>query len=257
MVLHNDSIIFCGGVYSYINKDCFKFSNKTLKIHNTLNRHRVNTPAVSIKSGTFVFGGLYNPYSYEYLPKDSTTWILGNNDIPGGIRDACAISINSDKEILLIGGANIKFGRRILKFNVKDHTFEKMPVELIFERSGHRCAFIPGTKKIMITGGYRYTNGVDQSSTTEILDIENGSITLANPMNIGRAHHGIGVITINDENRVTVFGGKNGQNGGLDSVETFNTKTQKWEMSDIKLSQERYGFGFLSVKHEYLSKINS
>ena len=74
-------------------------------------------------------------------------------------------------------------------------------------------------------------------------------------MNIRRANHGIGILTINDEDRLAVFGGENAHSNSLDSVEIFNTKSQKWEMSDIKLKEGRHGFGFLSVRHEYLSKI--
>ena len=159
--------------------------------------------------------------------------------------------MNSEQEILLIGNRNRSFDRRILKFDVENQTFEELTAKLSIERFGHRCAFVPGTKKIIITGGYDYTHSMMiPLASTEILDLENESVTLGNPMNIRRAAHGIGILTVNDEDKLAVFGSN-------DSVETFNTKTQKWEMSDIKLSQERYGFGFLSVKHDYLSKINS
>ena len=34
----------------------------------------------------------------------------------------------------------------------------------------------------------------------------------------------------------------------LDSVELYNTQTEKWEMADFKLSEAKYGFGFLTIK---------
>ena len=86
-------------------------------------------------------------------------------------------------------------------------------------------------------------------SSNEIFDTEDGSITMAvHPMNLRRSHHGIGIVTINDEDKLTVFGGIS-CDGGLERIETLNSKTQKWEMTDIKLSQKRYEFGYLSVKN--------
>ena len=60
------------------------------------------------------------------------------------------------------------------------------------------------------------------------------------------------VITINGEERLAVFGGED-QHGGvewrneLDSVELYNTKTKKWEITDMKLREARSYFGFLKV----------
>ena len=95
----------------------------------------------------------------------------------------------------------------------------------------------------MITGGYG--NGVLDS--VEILDTGDGSFTLASPMNSKRVNHGMGVVTINDENKLAVFGGWDGR-AKLDTVELCNTQTEKWEMMKFKLSKARSGFSFLTVK---------
>ena len=118
-----------------------------------------------------------------------------------------------------------------------------MPFQLNVGRSHHRCAFIPNTNKIMITGGY--DNGYLDS--TEVLDTENGSVTMASPMNLKRFAHGMGDVTVDGENRLAVFGGRNGENS-VDSVELYNTQTEKWEMADLKLSKAKFGLGFLSIK---------
>ena len=57
----------------------------------------------------------------------------------------------------------------------------------------------------------------------------------------------MGVVTINGENKLAVFGGNDGGNY-LDSVELYNTQTQKWEMADLKLSKPKFGFGVLPIK---------
>ena len=226
-----------------------------MKPHGTLNRPRTHAAAVTINSVTFIFGGPGKDDTYEYLPKESKVWILGKQKIPEGMEDAYAIAIESKQEILLIGGKNnSKKYNRILKFSTKNHTFEELPTKMNYLRAGHRCAFIPGTKKIIITGGMGLTY-------TEIFDTENYSITKEqNQMNVGRSHHGIGIVTINDEDRLAVFGGMNNQSwppNVLDSVEIYNANTQKWEMSDIKLKRKNFGFGFLSVKLKDVFKLNT
>ena len=57
----------------------------------------------------------------------------------------------------------------------------------------------------------------------------------------------MGVVTINGEERLAVFGGSDGRTW-LDSVELYNSQTGKWETTDIKLKEGKSNFGFLSVK---------
>ena len=87
----------------------------------------------------------------NYLPKDSTLLLMGKTEIPVGFLVGCAIAVKSDQEIWLIGG--IQTEKRILSFNVKDHTFQELPSQLNVRRVEHSCAFIPNTNKVMITGG--------------------------------------------------------------------------------------------------------
>merc|ERR1712012_94943 len=95
----------------------------------------------------------------------------------------------------------------------------------------------------MITGGV----GGGCLDSTEILDTEDGSVTMASPMNFKRANHGMGVVTINGEERLAMFGGYDGRYN-LDSVELYNNLTEKWKTTDIKLREAKGQFGFLSVK---------
>ena len=107
--------------------------------------------------------------------------LMGKIEIIGGFSEGCAIAVKSVQEIWLIGGDGTE--KRILSFNVNDHTFQLLPFQLNVGRCGHRCAFIPNTNKIMITGGYND----DVLDSTEILDTEGGSVTMiASPMNSKR-----------------------------------------------------------------------
>ena len=95
----------------------------------------------------------------------------------------------------------------------------------------------------MITGGCN----VGVLDSTEVLDIEDGSISMASPMNSKRYGHSMGVVTINGKDRLAVFGGHDGRTR-LDSVELYNTQTEEWETTDIKWQEPKAGFSSLTVK---------
>ena len=242
MVLHQGSILLAGGFSD--GKSCRQLKNGAWKEHSTLNEYRNGHSAVTTNSATFIFGGT-DSRTYEYLPKDSKTWLIGKTKLPGpgGFVSGCAFSVKAEKEIWLIGGC-WGIGKRIVNFNVSDHTFQILDSQLNIGRSDHTCALIPNTKTVMITGGF--DNGAHLNST-EIVNIEDGSISMGSPMNFKRSSHGMGVVTINEEETLVVFGGENAD-GTLDSIELYNAETEKWEITDTKLKKLKIDFGFLSVK---------
>ena len=229
---------------------CLQLDNGTWKEHSTLNKARVAHSITTTREATFLFGGTYSRTTYEYLPSDSTKWLIGKTKIPGGFGFGCAIGVKSKQEIWLIGGTESE--KRILIFNVNDHTFQEMPFQLNMGRILHKCTFIPITNKIMINGGHYFADHHYTGHSLEILDTEDGCVTMASPMKSKRLSHGMGIITVNGEDRVAVFGGRYGENE-LDSVELYNSHTEKWEMTGLKLSEAKYGFGFLTIK---LGEIN-
>ena len=171
MVAHNGTVLFCGGRHN--EKKCLQMDNGTWKEHSTLNKERVWHSAVTTKTATFVFGGCHSYKTYEYLPHGSSTWYIGKTEIPEGLWNGYAITVKSEQEIWLIGGENNE--NRILTFNVSDHTFTELPSKLIVGRFGQKCAFIPKTNKIMITGGYCEQNG--RLDSAEIVDTQDGNVT--------------------------------------------------------------------------------
>ena len=237
LIMHHGKILVCGGYLKL--KKCFQLEGDTWKEFSTLNEERQEHSAVTTQKATFLFGGRRSKNTYEYLPKDSTTWLMGKTEIPFGFWGGCAIAVKSNEEIWLIGGYGTE--RRILSFSVSDHTFNELPAQLNEKSYLHRCAFIPNTNKVMITGG-----GKGYLTSTEILDTTDGSVTMGSPLNKRRSYHGMGVVSTNGEDRLTVFGGFNGYD--VDRVELYNNQTGLWEEMNLVLSKPWYGFGFQTVK---------
>ena len=242
MLNHNGSIYLMNG------QDCYTFEKGLWKFHSRSKGVTANALAVSTDIGIFSF---YFGFNYDYLLNGKNAWNNGNIKIPRGFRNGSAIFVKSKQEIWLIGGLHTE--RRILTFDIKSFTFEELPLKLNIGRFGHRCETIPGTNKIMITGGQTF-DLVTQCST-EILDPETLSITIASPMNRRRSEHGMSVVTINDEDRLAVFGGFEDSFRDLRCFELYNTKTQKWELTkEISFRKGKRGFGYISVKSEMISK---
>ena len=246
MFLHNETIMLCGGGNNL--KTCFKLQEGTWTKYNSLKEERRNAAGVSTATATFIFGGHENRDTYEYLEKYESEWKLGETRIPDGLWNGCSIAISQD-EIWLIGGVYNE--HRILSFNLTNQIFKKLHIKLDQGRYGHQCAFVPGTRHLMITGGHidnEYIN--DISNSTVIIDVEARNVSGGPPMNSKRAVHGIGVLNIKGHERLVVFGGEGENYNYLKSVEGFNAQTQKWELTNIELSEAKKDFGFMTIKSQ-------
>ena len=239
---HDGKILLCGTG----DKKCYQLDVKghSWREHSILNQCRPSGSAISTTTATFLFGGDFSPHSFEYLPKGSITWQIGKSKIPKGFSHGCAINFQSANEIWLIGG--FMTGRRILKFSIENHTFEILPLELNMGRWGHQSLLIPNAQKVLITGGRM--DGKDLNST-EILDLNDKAIEIASSMNYKRTCHGMGLINVDDKQRIASFGGSNDEQGCLDSVEFYDPFTNKWETSSqATLREAKANFGYITIK---------
>ena len=246
MFIHDGALMVfaCTGTYSFLKNPwkCFEFNNGKWKEHSTLKRNRSCSTTVATDKGTFIFGGNESHKTFEYLPIGSQKWKNGKKgQLPGGFFYGCAIQIKNKHEILLINGITDK----ILSFNINSHTSQELPFRLNFQREFPACAYIPGTNKILVTGGI---SGAIHQSSCEIIDTEDGTVKMASDMNYARCTHGVGIINVNGEDRLAVFGGSGYGGRRHDSIELYNAKTQKWELTeDFKLNVPRSGFGFVNI----------
>ena len=213
--LHNGKLMVIGRSRFKMDEtiECHQLDNGTWKFHSSLNKPRIGHSAIATPTATFVFGGDLKGKTYEYLPKDSNTWLMGKTKIPRAnfIID-CAIAAKSGQEVWLIQSF-----KKILSFNINDHTFHELPCQL--SDIDTKCAFIPNSNKIMITGS---------GSFSQIFDPEEKSVTLASPLNTKRYGYGMGIITINGEDKLAVVCGIDKyEYDDLDSVELYNAEKKR------------------------------
>ena len=156
-----------------------------------------------------------------------------------GFGCGCTVYVKSRKEIWLIGSQFDEDSDQIMIFDIENQTFREFSARLEWGRFETRGALIPGNdNKILITGGALIT----PDSSVEIIDTENGTVTEVSPLNTERAGHGIGILEINGEEKLVVFGGSKES-----FMEIYNTQTRKWEIAtNIRFSTDS-SFGFLTV----------
>ena len=180
-------------------------------------------------------------------------WIVHKKrQIPGGFISGWAIEVKSKQQIWFIGGRpesihGPHLHNRILVFDINSETFQELSTKLNLGRYLHACAYIPGTRKILVTGGFSHPHKYD--NTTEIIDTDDESVTMGGSLNIGRVGHGMGIIKINGKERLIVFGGEEGARNETSSVELYNAETDQWEMADFTLNEPKASFGYVTVKN--------
>ena len=88
-------MVLLGGNWNHGQK-CLQLDNGTRKNHSTLNQERCNHSPLITTTGTFVLSGTHSSETYEYLPKGSTKWLMGETEIPGGFWYGPELLSNSD-----------------------------------------------------------------------------------------------------------------------------------------------------------------
>jgi len=280
LAMHNGALVSCGGLAGKDYRNSFGIGLKSTlrclqldaisrswKFHSVLNEDEEYTrtafTAVTTKAGIFLLGFGYT-LELEHLPENAKKWQrvkLNSNgeDFLALLNNKSAVVDQSDQMIWIFGPQNV-FLLDLVKSSIS-----KLPSKLNVPRYNPRWAYLPNTKKIIITGGTKWIPGPDGDGdfgeildSTEIFDTEDFTITMASPMNHKRDAHGIGTITVQGEDRVAVFGGMTGSTSliGLGNLELYNAKTDLWELSKIKLKENYDEVTCVTVKlGEILSKI--
>ena len=69
-------------------------------------------------------------------------------------------------------------------------------------------------------------------------------------MNFERWLFGIGILNLENKDRVVVFGGMGQNYVSMNTVEVYIAENDTWQVIDIELQVENYQFGFLTIKND-------
>ena len=269
LVLTNDfKIMSCGG--SIANDDfdnrqkCFILEKENWVHHSTLSKARCSAIAITMPDGIYVFGGCgVNSTTSEFLPNGSKVWEQGPEIPEPGLWDTSGIKV-SDEELLIIGGQACLFQpalSRIMKYNIVTKAWTILD-DLNLGRESHACAILGD--KVIVCGGMNFDyQGGGYLSSTEVISISGKHLPRkVGDLNNPRCKHGMAITRIDDEIKLIAFGGHlrdwtkwaslkkqdwNESATYLDSIEVWNDVTETWEISDLKLKEKKFEFGFLSV----------
>ena len=223
-------------------KECYVLKNGIWLIHSSLQEKRFGSATVQMPNGIYVLGGIFNNQTSEFLPLNSNQWIEGpKSEIfkknyefrPYGN----ALKLNNEEFVFT--SENM-----IFKYNVKTNSSNHFELqERIFV--GRASVLFHG--KLMLTGGKIWTsNKFEYSAETILVDLKNGQSKHVGKLNIPRAMHQMNIILMGKRRKIVVFGGHDNE-GHLDSIEIFNENNQIWEISNLKLNQERSNFCCIGI----------
>ena len=253
LFMKNGTLLLCGGKNwnGSSNETCFQLKNGSWQPYKDIKTtgRCISNKMVMTSKATFTFGTDEKCNNVRYLPHNSKNWKVSKARIPAVFVHGFAIEVKSKREIWLIGGVG-KTNKQILSFNLETLTFKELPMKLNVGRACHKCIVtkIGNSEVILVTGGIndQELRGCGYETSVEIIDIQTGKVTLSPPMNIKRVAHGIGTLNINNQPRIAVFGGYNG-NHAENTIEIFDPETLKWEIvEDFKMNESRDSFGCLT-----------
>ena len=191
-----------------------------------------------MKDKAYIFGGESKPFSSEILRHDSDMWHIGPS-IPINKTGTghCGVSI-SDNKLLLIPGNDGYNVNNIVELTTSTNIWRNTSVGISCQWS-HSCLHFNG--KVFVTGGRGYRDILDK---TEIIEMDNGNLTIRNGGSLKRKRydHGMGIITLDGIPTLIAFGGRSHfilGNLWLDSVEIWNSTSETWQESDLKMERPR------------------
>ena len=236
LVLTNTQTLLTFGGYRLVNKKCYAYQDNTWLHHSTLLKPRINSSAITMSDGVYVFGGTEFNYhkESEFLPNGSSTWQSGPK-IPGlGVAASSIVKV-SEHELVIIGGCYSP--KQVLKYDTYSKTWTFLG-NLNHERKQHSSAkLLDGN--ILITGGITNSSEVFNLSTME----SRKTGWLREP----RQNHGLSFVNFSSRPEMIVFGGISIYKHSythIDTIEKWNAKS--WEvMPNLKL--ERRQFAYLTV----------
>jgi len=243
LLLTPDNLLLsCGGDSHAQTCNFLDVAAATWKEHSSLREVREGSVGITLPGGSYIFGGMQNPRTSEFLPANSQTWEEGPAIYGDGIDRGCGVKVN-DTALLLIGGySGGRESKQVLMYSFGGW---EPKTNLNEVRGATSCAMIGNN--VVVAGG-RDTSG-DFLASTEIIPLTNYQPRIGGDLVTGRAYH-----------RMVTFGGRHPQLlalGGaksgtwhptqLASIEEWDEMTEQWKESPIALNTPMDSFGALAI----------
>ena len=229
--------------------------------HSDLSKTRNGAAVATLTDGSYILGGFdYGSDVYldssEFLPTGSSQWTQGPRPPQTG-KDACAVAV-SHTSLLLIGGGlydydystnlrNYTFYRTVWEYSSSTSTWSSWP-SLVLARKGHAC--IKTGHRVIVAGGETSYGAVTR--TTEIINLETKTVSLAGDMASPRTPFGMFEVGYSGNSVVLTFGGSN-LNFSATTNEEFDPTTSKWRPSPAVMDPKVY-FSAVTVEANLVCK---
>ena len=134
-----------------------------------------------------------------------------------------------------------------MKYNTATHSWKHMGNLIDNTRFGHSCAFI--NDKIIVSGGTTVAKNVD---STEIIPVNTGVPRMVRHGELKVPRRYFGMMAVGGRYpQIMAFGGKGknkaNQDVNLQSIEIWDSETEKWRLAPFSMNYARNAFGFLAV----------
>ena len=158
---------------------CFEWIENTLEYHSTLLKRRKQPTVISTSDGVYVFGGLANKTTSDFLPNGGKKWQDGPPIPEPGHWNGDGVEFEnteSEKELILIGSydENNETSKIVLKYNFETKEWTELG-KLLSQRKG-RISVTYSMKTIYVTDKEPETdeNSGGNEETVEVISLSNG-----------------------------------------------------------------------------------
>ncbi|MDR3628026.1 MAG: kelch repeat-containing protein [Ignavibacteriaceae bacterium] len=230
--IYSDSIIFFGGV-SPLSQNSASIEvwdfNSAPRIYDTnMNFNRQQATGRIVNGNIYIFGGQASGVSYLVIYDIAKAKVVYSSDFSFGMQFPLdQMSVVSNNNIYLFGGAFSVLMNSIYKLNTSDNSFKKLSGKLLKPRAGG-VAVSASNNSIYIVGGFDERQV--PISDVEVININNDEIESEDgpSLNFPRSDP----IVVNYNNSIYVMGGLDKEGQPVNAIEKLDIVTDVKNISN-------------------------
>jgi len=245
--LLNNRTVICGGMWvgtKYTESSCTVSSSPAKgdwRSHSTMTVKRDGHSGAVVGDKIYLVAGSVDSSSRsttEYW--DGERWQEGPR-LPHDVRAGSCTVVTSPTTILVTGGWEKKDQKKVVELNISTGKSRYLP-EMLHRRRDHGCTIVG--RKVVMAGGVDWTGVGDALKTSEILDLDTETWSMAGDMTTKRSLPQM--VTVNG--RVIILGGYIPRplpwprSLTLDTVEELDMEQRTWRRLEVKMKTPRYRF---------------